>query len=311
MRYTRAGKSTHQRVAQDSTPWDELKASEAEQKQRFQKNKNFSKNSNGDKSFKGKGGRNNNFQQGGKGEESANFVQLGERLKPGEDPKSRNVQGYGKSKQVKIYGQFWVPVEDATRLKALSSKLKAEGLSRNQIWDALLNERRKAEKVARRARDKICFNCRQFGHVLMDCPNSKGTNPEGDGLTLDSEICFKCGSTEHVSRDCKKSADKFDFAKCFVCSKTGHIARQCPENKRGIYPKGGCCNICKESTHLAKDCPTLYPDQPGEVETVTGRVDDPFTSLEYEGGSIESESNTPAVDETVETVEKPKKGRTW
>jgi hypothetical protein len=74
------------------------------------------------------------------------------------------VKGHGQSKAVKIFGNVWVGEEDARRLQDLTNKLRAEGLSRKEILDALQGERRKAEKAANRQRDKTCFSCRQFGH---------------------------------------------------------------------------------------------------------------------------------------------------
>jgi hypothetical protein len=123
------------------------------------------------------------------------------------------VKGHGQSKAVKIFGNVWVGEEDARRLQDLTNKLRAEGLSRKEILDALQGERRKAEKAANRQRDKTCFSCRQFGHVLEDCPKSKGgeggVGGGGDeSLSLigksEGEICFTCGSTEHTSRTCKR-----------------------------------------------------------------------------------------------------------
>jgi len=128
------------------------------------------------------------------------------------------IPGYGKSKVVQIFGQFWVPADDAKRLQELVKKLRDEGLSRKEILAALQTERRRAEKAAKRIRDKTCFGCRQFGHVLSDCPNTTGTNRPNGTETKDSligpqphgDICFKCGSTEHTSRTCKKKVRKLD-----------------------------------------------------------------------------------------------------
>jgi len=205
-----------------------------------------------------------------------------------------NVKGTGDSQVVKIFGQFWVPAEDAKRLQGLVTALKEKGLSRKDISTALQNDRRRAEKAGKRIRDKTCFNCRQFGHVLSDCPK-KGAEQGDSGGGGGAGICFKCGSTEHTSRICRRQADKFDFAKCFICSKTGHISRQCPDNKRGIYPSGGSCNKCGESTHLAKDCskvilsssnsepitnPKFKVVQGGDP--ITSRIANPYASTEYE-----------------------------
>ncbi|VDO23306.1 unnamed protein product [Haemonchus placei] len=94
-------------------------------------------------------------------------------------------------------------------------------------------------------RSKACFNCRQQGHVLADCPNR-------------DDICFKCGSTEHSVHKCpRKHVQGFPFAKCFVCGCQGHLSRDCEKNAHGIYPDGGCCNMCGSKRHLKRDCPEL------------------------------------------------------
>jgi len=297
-RYTHLGKSTHQREADNPTSWDELKSTP-------HKNKNSSKNGREKmkRNFQGnhsQGRRNNRFGQGPPAEEvSANFTELGTRTSAEDNTQSKNVRGYGKSKVVKIFGQFWVPLEDGKRFQALAKTLREKGLSRKEILEGLRNERRKAEKAAKRIRDETWFGCRQFGHVLSDCPKASSTSTENQGDSLveqqsQGDICFKCGSTEHTSRRCKKKGEKFNFAKCFVCSKVGHISRQCPDNTRGVYPSGGECNVCGELTHLAKDCPSAFgkpgfesgrkKKEQGEEAglPVMSKLSDPFASTEYE-----------------------------
>jgi hypothetical protein len=228
-RFTRV-KSTHQRIEGESTPWKELKDTPAkDDKKNHRDSYSSSKNNktttptkkpmgNGKKKFEGggQGAGNGNQYKFSKnkrpdkrrernddrdGGESANFTPLG-----GSNP---NVKGRGETKSIKIFGNFWVGEEDAKRLQGMAKKLQKEGVSRKDILKALQGERRKAEKASKRRRDKTCFNCRQFGHVLADCP--KGEAQEGTegggGETLrksDGDICFKCGSTEHTSRTCKR-----------------------------------------------------------------------------------------------------------
>ena len=95
-RYTRAGQSTHQRVAKDSTSWDELKATPVKKKNSSQHSRgNFKAQRGGGTGGGGNQIRNKNFHKpwnnfGSKNQEdegSANFVQLGERVKPGEEGK--------------------------------------------------------------------------------------------------------------------------------------------------------------------------------------------------------------------------------
>ena len=39
---------------------------------------------------------------------------------------------------------------------------------------------------------QVCFNCRQPGHQVSECPEATETG-----------ICFKCGAADHISRKCK------------------------------------------------------------------------------------------------------------
>ena len=57
------------------------------------------------------------------------------------------------------------------------------------------------------------------------------------------------------------SAGEFPYAKCFICNETGHLSRQCPDNPRGLYPNGGCCNMCGCVEHLKRDCPEFQKQQ--------------------------------------------------
>jgi len=303
-RNARAGKGSHQRVAKDPTNWDELKppppqrlrgndwpekSSRPARKERFNKeNKksNFTKPPNPSR----KSSESLSKGDGASAESSPKpFVKNTKARNP-------NMRGYGEGKSVKILGQFWVPLDDAKRLKNLLHKLKVQGFPRKEILEILKNDRRKAEKASKRQRDKTCFQCRQFGHVLSDCPtlNKAIAMPGSDGMEeaamiADSGLlCFKCGSMEHTSRKCRKQGENFEFAKCFICSGSGHIARQCPQNSNGIYPSGGSCGECGSSMHLKNNCPDLLAylegAPPKEVDSgaVTHRMLDPFSSYEYE-----------------------------
>lgn len=44
---------------------------------------------------------------------------------------------------------------------------------------------------------QTCFNCRQSGHEVADCPEVRKDVDHGAG------ICFKCGSTEHRLERCR------------------------------------------------------------------------------------------------------------
>lgn len=121
-------------------------------------------------------------------------------------------------------------------------------------------ERRRLKRQVTKQVNRACFNCRQVGHVLADCPN-RGDDEQAVGnisSTCTDGICFKCGSTEHNVRMCpRKHVKGFPFAACFVCGQQGHLSRDCVKNANGIYPDGGCCNVCGSIKHLKRDCPEL------------------------------------------------------
>ena len=171
----------------------------------------------------------------------------------------------GKEIEVVKFDGFPVKREDAEHLEKLRQNLRDEGIVEKEVTSIMKQERRKAEKALARERKKVCFHCRDSGHVLSQCPELGRSNESGTG------ICFKCGSTEHTHFQCQviRSQD-FRYAVCFVCKEQGHIARQCPDNPRGLYPKGGACKVCGDVTHLKKDCPDLIKEK--EQQTVTLRT---------------------------------------
>lgn len=218
-RFTRV-KSTHQRIEGESTSWTDLANTPAKDDTKNHRDAQKGPGSRGGSRGRGggdggkfqnkqrqdrgggRGGRRSNNRGGGSNAsqgESANFTPLGVK---GGNP---NVRGAGATKSVKVFGNFWVGEDDARRLQGMAKKMKSEGVSRKEILDALQGDRRKAEKASKKRRDKTCFNCRQFGHVLSDCPTANGAK-EGDEAAkqTDGDICFKCGSTEHTSRFCKR-----------------------------------------------------------------------------------------------------------
>lgn len=174
------------------------------------------------------------------------------------------VQMFINGKEIKVmkFDGFPVKKEDAEHLAELRQKLLEEGIPKTEVVAIMKRERRKAEKALARERKKVCFHCRNSGHILSECPELGSSSESGTG------ICFKCGSTEHTHFQCQviRSQD-FRFAECFVCKEQGHIARQCPDNPRGLYPKGGACKVCGDVTHLKKDCPDLIKEK--EQQTVT------------------------------------------
>ncbi|VDL81986.1 unnamed protein product [Nippostrongylus brasiliensis] len=84
-------------------------------------------------------------------------------------------------------------------------------------------ERRRVDRQISKQTNRICFHCRQSGHLLSECPNRDADEQavgniaggHGDG------ICFKCGSTEHSVHKCPRKHIKgrfklFSFV--FFCS---------------------------------------------------------------------------------------------
>lgn len=173
--------------------------------------------------------------------------------------------------ELAYFDGFPIKKSDADRLKKLKKEMISRGIPRKEIDVSLKLERRKAEKALAREKKKVCFNCRNGGHTLSECPklHNNSNVPQ-----FQSGICFKCGSTEHTHFECKVArGESFRFAQCFICEEQGHIAKQCPNNNRGIYPNGGACNTCGDVTHLKKDCP-LYQMGQTESKVAADKIDE-------------------------------------
>jgi len=147
----------------------------------------------------------------------------------------------------------WLTHERRDELVALRSRLLKEGQSQEAVEDVIRRGRRRDERQVKIERRKLCFRCREPGHMLSACPAVESESSGGG-------ICFKCGSPDHTSRMCRAKRGlggaAYPLATCFVCKEVGHISRECPDNPRGLYPHGGSCRVCNDVTHFARDCPT-------------------------------------------------------
>ncbi|CAL1265411.1 unnamed protein product [Larinioides sclopetarius] len=182
-------------------------------------------------------------------------------------PKEKDFQGKKKlfmqklEKKRKENGILLLPAKVERRLYIIKKRLREKGLPPAAIKDIARKERRKEElKFRRTMSTKPCFNCRQTGHLLAECPMPLGNSNQETGL------CFKCGSADHTSYKCPKKIEGYPLAKCFVCKEQGHISKDCPKNERGVYIKGGKCSLCGNVNHLKKDCPTLKKKNDEEAD---------------------------------------------
>ncbi|KAJ3112728.1 hypothetical protein HK098_007970 [Nowakowskiella sp. JEL0407] len=156
-----------------------------------------------------------------------------------------------------------------------------DGKKRPHFKDAAVrSEARRLQRQRDKLRDMICFNCREYGHAVADCPQAKEGDIEGQA----TGICYRCGSTAHRVQMCRKFPKKdnpYPFAHCFVCNEQGHLSSQCPQNEKGLYPNGGSCKYCGSVRHLARDCKPMKQEegtiQLGTIDVSQGGDDDDVT----------------------------------
>jgi zinc finger CCHC domain-containing protein 9 len=147
---------------------------------------------------------------------------------------------------------------------------------RRAKYTAIAKKRREKQKNRQGGRqfgskriEMVCFQCRQIGHTVRNCPMNEGNANNDKNVEL---LCYKCGSTEHSLGSCPKrdnNRNDLPYAKCFICNEKGHLASSCPQNKKGIYVNGGSCRHCGSRDHLATAC-TMATNAKKKKKEITG-----------------------------------------
>lgn len=160
---------------------------------------------------------------------------------------------------------------------------------KKEEWKTKRSEQRRQKRQSEAQAKLHCFNCRETGHKLSECPEIKKDVEHG------TDICFKCGSTEHTVKKCsvKLAPGEFPYAKCFICGETGHLSQKCPDNPRGMYPNGGCCKECGSVEHLQRDCPEFQRQQGIGSITLERLTDVKSADLDDDNKEEPKEKNKP------------------
>ena len=158
-------------------------------------------------------------------------------------------------------GLVILPRNVETKIYKLKKILQRKNIDPDEIKQIIRKKRRDEENRLRHDIKRVCFKCRQPGHLVSDCP----LQSDPDELT---NICYFCCSLEHKLSECTKYQKKMKqlssddvndvslpFAKCFVCHQNGHLTRNCSMNKNGAFPRGGKCRGCGSINHTLKECP--------------------------------------------------------
>mmetsp|Transcript_11238 Transcript_11238/g.22998 ORF Transcript_11238/g.22998 Transcript_11238/m.22998 type:complete len:219 (-) Transcript_11238:1753-2409(-) len=161
--------------------------------------------------------------------------------------------------------------------KPQQNKPKMTKEERKAKYTQLARQRSAKQRQRREQQNLVCFNCRQRGHGIENCPQVKQGSSSRSAVAI-TRCCYKCGSMEHSLGNCPKHKNNdmrdLPFAMCFVCQEKGHLAGHCPKNEKGIYVNGGACSVCKSKSHLSKDCPTSKKknkkDDDKDGETIRG-----------------------------------------
>lgn len=115
--------------------------------------------------------------------EKTQQTEINETSNTEEVPKEMSLRKHDSFSNVEKFDGFSVLKEDAIKLRAEKFKLIKQGVPRHQLKAQLMPMRRRAEKRLSRMRQKMCFHCRQPGHMLNQCP-VLGTNTA-------LGVCFK------------------------------------------------------------------------------------------------------------------------
>lgn len=115
--------------------------------------------------------------------EKTQQTEMNETSNAEEVPKEMTRSKHDSFSNVEKFDGFSVLKEDAIKLRVEKFKLIKQGVPRHQLKAQLMPMRRRAEKRLSRMRQKMCFHCRQPGHMLNQCPEL-GTNTA-------LGVCFK------------------------------------------------------------------------------------------------------------------------
>jgi zinc finger CCHC domain-containing protein 9 len=134
---------------------------------------------------------------------------------------------------------------------------------RRAKYTLLARERESQKRRKLQTSHLICYQCRQKGHAVADCPNNNSTTTNNKNKNVPTRLCFQCGSTEHSLSSCPKrqklshgEEEELPFCHCFICNQKGHLSSKCPQNNHGIYVNGGGeCKTCGSNLHTSKACP--------------------------------------------------------
>ncbi|OTF79411.1 hypothetical protein BLA29_010364, partial [Euroglyphus maynei] len=158
-------------------------------------------------------------------------------------------------------GLVILPRNVETKIYKLKKILQRKNIDQNEIKQIIRRKRRDEENKLRYDNKRVCFQCRQPGHLVSDCPLQTDSNEQQQ-----TNICYFCCSLEHKLSECIKYQKKLKqisgndvillpFAKCFICHQNGHLTRNCSMNKNGAFPLGGKCRGCGSINHTLKECP--------------------------------------------------------